>query len=98
MKGLTYHVDFLVTIFGCFVFSLPLQEHLRMYHQQINFCKLIIGEIFLFVPYFGFITIEYSFLVKQLIPIALVTSLAHIHICNLFVPFLFLITELEILG
>ena len=46
VKDLTYDVDFLMILFGRFVFSLPLYLSLQLLLEKITFYKLTIGFTF----------------------------------------------------
>ena len=90
MKGLTYHVDFLVTIFGRFVFSLPLLFLFAFLIRKNKFLQINNWRNIFIRSFFGFITMISVFWSLQLIPIALVTSLAQSSaiFVTLFAPFL----------
>ena len=76
MKSLTNEVDFLMTIFGRFVFSLPLLFLFAIFIRKNLFFQINNWVNVLLRSFFGIITMIPVFLSIQLIPIGLVTALA----------------------
>ncbi len=76
IKGLTNEVDFLITIFSRFVFSLPLLFLLAFIARKKKFFQVNNWNIIFLRSFFGIITMISVFLSLQLIPIGLVTALA----------------------
>ena len=76
MKSLTNEVDFLMTIFGRFVFSLPLLFLFAIFIRKNLFFQINNLVNVLLRSFFGIITMIPVFLSIQLIPIGLVTALA----------------------
>ena len=76
MKSLTNEVDFLMTIFGRFVFSLPLLFLFAIFLRKNLFFQINNWVNVLLRSFFGIITMVPVFLSIQLIPIGLVTALA----------------------
>ncbi len=76
MKSLTSEVDFLMTIFGRFVFSLPLLFLFAIFIRKNLFFQINNWVNVLLRSFFGIITMIPVFLSIQLIPIGLVTALA----------------------
>ena len=76
VKDLTYDVDFLMILFGRFVFSLPLLFIFAIIARKNNFLQINNWFYVLLRSVFGLITMLLVFLSLQLIPIGLVTALA----------------------
>ena len=76
MKSLTNEVDFLMTIFGRFVFSLPLLFLFAIFIRNNLFFQINNWVNVLLRSFFGIITMIPVFLSIRLIPIGLVTALA----------------------
>ena len=76
MKSITNEVDFLMTIFGRFVFSLPLLFLFAIFIRKNLFFQINNWVNVLLRSFFGIITMIPVFLSIQLIPIGLVTALA----------------------
>ena len=76
VKDLTYDVDFLMILFGRFVFSLPLLFIFAIISRKSNFLQINNWFYVLLRSVFGLTTMLLVFLSLQLIPIGLVTALA----------------------
>ena len=76
IKDLTKEVDFLITIFARFCFSLPLLFLFVYVARKKNFLQVNNWKNVLLRSFFGIITMTSVFLSLQLIPIGLVTALA----------------------
>ncbi len=76
IKSLTSEIDFLVIIFSRFSFSLPLLLIIAFFLRKKKLFKINNHKIMLTRSFFGIITMIPVFLSLQLIPIALVTTLA----------------------
>ncbi len=76
VKDLTYDVDFLMILFGRFVFSLPLLFIFAIIARKKNFLQINNWFYVLLRSVFGLTTMLLVFLSLQLIPIGLVTALA----------------------
>jgi len=76
VKDLTYDVDFLMILFGRFVFSLPLLFIFAIISRKNNFLQINNWFYVLLRSVFGLTTMLLVFLSLQLIPIGLVTALA----------------------
>ena len=76
VKDLTYNVDFLMILFGRFVFSLPLLFIFAIIARKNNFLQINNWFYVLLRSVFGLTTMLLVFLSLQLIPIGLVTALA----------------------
>ena len=76
VKDLTYDVDFLMILFGRFVFSLPLFFIFAIIARKKNFLQINNWFYVLLRSIFGLTTMLLVFLSLQLIPIGLVTALA----------------------
>ena len=76
VKDLTNNVDFLMILFGRFIFSLPLLFIFAIIARKINFLKINSWFYVLLRSAFGLTTMLLVFLSLQLIPIGLVTALA----------------------
>ena len=76
VKDLTYDVDFLMILFGRFVFSLPLLFIFAIIARKNNFLQINNWFYVLLRSVFGLTTMLLVFLSLQLIPIGLVTALA----------------------
>ena len=76
IKDLTTEVDFLITIFARFCFSLPLLFLFVYVARKKSFLQVNNWKNVLLRSFFGIITMTSVFLSLQLIPIGLVTALA----------------------
>ncbi len=76
MKFLTHEVDFMMTIFGRFVFSLPLLFLFTIIVRKQKLLQVNNWFNIFLRSFFGIITMMPVFLSIQLIPIGLVTALA----------------------
>ena len=76
VKDLTYDVDFLMILFGRFVFSLPLLFIFAIIARKNNFLQINNWFYVLLRSIFGLTTMLLVFLSLQIIPIGLVTALA----------------------
>ena len=76
MKSLINEVDFIMTIFGRFVFSLPLLFLFAFIVRKQDFLQVNNWSNVLLRSFFGIITMIPVFLSIQLIPIGLVTALS----------------------
>ncbi len=76
VKDLTYDVDFLMILFGRFVFSLPLLFIFAIIARKTQFLQINNWFYVLLRSVFGLTTMLLVFLSLQLIPIGLVTALA----------------------
>ena len=76
IKHLSYDVDFLMILFGRFVFSLPLLFLFAIIARRTLFLKINNWKIVALRSIFGLTTMLLVFLSLQIIPIGLVTALA----------------------
>ena len=76
IKDLTFDVDFLMILFGRFVFSLPLLFIFAFLARKKNLFKINNWSNVFLRSLFGLTTMLLVFLSLQLIPIGLVTALA----------------------
>ena len=76
IKSLTGEVDFVITLFARFVYSLPLLFILAFFARKILFLQINNWGNILIRSLFGFVTMIMVFSSLQLIPIGLTTALA----------------------
>ena len=76
IKSLTDEVDFIITIFSRFVFSLPVLLLLAYLARKELFLQINNWRNVLLRSFFGFVTMIMVFSSLQLIPIGLTTALA----------------------
>ena len=76
IKELSYDVDFLMILFGRFVFSLPLLFAFAIIARKTNFLQINNWLNVILRSVFGLTTMLLVFLSLQLIPLGLVTALA----------------------
>ena len=76
IKSLTGEVDFLITLFSRFVYSLPILLIIAYLARKSLFLQINSWRIIALRSFFGFVTMVMVFSSLQLIPIGLATALA----------------------
>ncbi len=76
IKSLTGEVDFIITLFSRFVYSLPILFILSLTARKLLFLQINNWNNILIRSFFGFVTMIMVFSSLQLIPIGLTTALA----------------------
>ena len=76
IKSLTGEVDFVITLFARFVYSLPILFVLALFARKILFLQINHWNNIFIRSLFGFVTMMMVFSSLQLIPIGLTTALA----------------------
>ena len=78
IKSLTGEVDFIITLFARFVYSLPLLLILAFLARKMLFIQINHWNNIFIRSLFGFVTMTMVFSSLQLIPIGLTTALARV--------------------